>query len=319
MNNLQDAAGDINKLIGKLIAFTGSEKLEQKVDAISTGITPLDSVIGIGGLPRGRIVEIHGLQSSGKTSLCLAIISKFQKNGMPCAYIDAEYSFDFDHAKTFGVDTDNLLLLQPDCGEEAFEAMEKLVRDKSVQLIVVDSVPALIPRPEAEAEIGKPQMGGQARLMAAGLRKLIGPVNKNGAIVIFINQLRQNIMGGQYDPYTLPGGMALRFFSSLMLELKRDSAIKSGDTLIGYEIRVRVKKNKVGTPAGECTVHLMFKNGFSGEADILDIAEKLGIVTRVGNTYYFGEIKLGTGVGKARKYLKDNPDITETIKLQLPA
>jgi recombination protein RecA len=318
MNNLQEAAHDINKAIGKLIAFTGADKEEQKVEALPTGILPLDTVIGIGGLPKGRIIEIHGLQSSGKTSLCMQIISQYQKRGLNCAYVDAEYSFNFDHAHTFGVDTDNLLLLQPDCGEEAFEAMEQLVRNKTAQVIVVDSVPALVPRPEAEAEIGKPTMGGQARLMAQGLRKLIGPINKNGAIIIFINQLRQNIMGGQYDPYTLPGGMALRFYSSVMLELKKDKAIVSGETLLGYEIRVRVKKNKVGTPAGECMIHLMFKDGFSAEADVLEAAEKLEIITRAGNTFYFGETKLGVGLNRVRTFLKDNPEIMAQIQDRLP-
>ena len=315
MKSLQNIIDNINKLIGKDVAFIGDGV--EKVDAEATGLLPLDYAIGIGGLPKGRIIEVHGLQSTGKSSLCLAIIAAFQKKGLLCSYVDAEYAYSKEYAQKMGVDTDKLLLLKVDCGEEAFEVMERLIKESGVKLIVVDSVSALVPRPEAEAEYGKPQMGGQARLMASGMRKLVGPVSKNGAIIIFINQLRQNIMGGQYDPYTLPGGMALRFYSSVMMELKKEKALMKGDKIVGYPIHIKIKKNKVGLPGEECEVQLFFSSGFSGESDILSMGEKAGLITKDGNTYFSGEIKLGVGQNKARQYLVDNPLVAEDLRAKL--
>ena len=206
MQSVKETAKELNEKFGAGVAFYEGQEIEYE----PTGLLPLDYAIGLGGLPVGRIIEVHGQFSAAKTSLCLAIIANFQKKNIPCAFIDAEFSFSAKHAESMGVDNKKLLLLQPDFGEQAFEIMEKIIKDGTAKLIVVDSVSALTPKSEAEAEFGKPQMGSQARLMATGMRKLIGLVSKQKAIVIFINQLRMNIMGGQYDPYTLPGGQSLK-------------------------------------------------------------------------------------------------------------
>jgi recombination protein RecA len=216
-----------------------------------------------------------------------------------------------------GVDNKKLLLIQPDFGEQAFEIMEKIIKDGTARLIVVDSVSALTPKSEAEAEFGKPQMGSQARLMATGMRKLVGLISKQKAIVIFINQLRMNIMGGQYDPYTLPGGQSLKHYSSVMMELKKEKALMKGDKIVGYPIHIKIKKNKVGLPGEECEVQLFFSSGFSGESDILSMGEKAGLITKDGNTYFSGEIKLGVGQNKARQYLVDNPLVAEDLRAKL--
>jgi recombination protein RecA len=315
MENIDKVADSINKDLGKDIAFSGKD-FDREIESISTGIKSLDDAIGIGGLPKGRIVEVHGLQSTGKSSLCFGIISSFQKQGLSCAYIDAEYAFSVDHAKTIGIDMDKLLMIQPDCGEEAFSIMEKLIRDKSVQLIVLDSISALVPRADVESEMGKNQMGGQARLVAAGLRKLIGPLSKSGCIIILINQLRANILGGQYDPYIITGGMALRFYSSVMIELKRGKAIVTGDEVRGITIPIKIKKNKVGLPARECEVELTFADGFAEGNDVFNLAVDKGIIVKTGNTYFYGETKLGLG-SKAKKYLAENPETLEQIKAKL--
>lgn len=312
----KDIVSEINKSAGKTIAFEGSD-VDQNVTAMPTGILPLDAALGIGGLPKGRMIEIHGLQSTGKTALTLAIIAKFQKDGMTCAFVDAEYALNIQHAKSLGVDTDKLIVIQPDCGEEAFDAVEKLVRQKGAEFIVVDSVPALVPRGQIEAEIGKPSMASQARLMSAGLSRLAGPVKKNNATIVFISQMRMNIMGGQYDPYTVPGGMAMRFYTSIILELKREKAVSVGDNLIGYNIRIKVKKNKVGKPGTDCLVQLEFEGGFSAEADLLNLALDAGLIVRKGNTYFFGDTKLGIGENRAKESLAKNPETAEAVRAQL--
>lgn len=308
---------EINKLVGKDIAAMGRDVANKDVEAISTGLLALDNVLGCGGFPKGRVVEIHGNFSSGKSALCLSFIGRSQKEGFKCAYIDAEYSFNFDFARNLGVNTDELLLIQPDCGEEAFEAMEKLIRSKDIQVFVVDSVSGLLPKPSAEAEVGKEMIGAQAKLVRSGLSKIIGPMAKTGAIVIFINQLRVNIMGGRYDPWTLPGGMALRFYSTIMLELHKDKAIMSSDRITGYNIHVKVKKNKVGPPAGECDLALHFDTGFSSEASLLSIAEELGVVEKRGRSLYFKDELLGTSLALAEKKLFENPEIGLRIKAEL--
>jgi len=314
MKSIKKVAEDLNTKAGKTLAFVGDRG---QVESISTGILPLDAVIGIGGLPKGRIIEVHGIFSSAKTSLCLAIVSAFQRQGLKCTYVDSEYSFSNEHAKSFGVNTDELLILQPDCGEEAFELMESLVREKQADLIVVDSVSALVPRPDAEAEHGKAMIGNQAKLISKGLSKLVGPINKSGTIIIFINQLRMNIMGGQYDPYTLPGGLALRFYSSVMLELHRRNALVQGEKQIGVEIEIKVKKNKVGIPNEKCLIQLMFNQGFSAGFDLLSMAEKMGHVKVEGKTYFFGDVKLGVGLKRSKTFLEDNPELMAKIKEKL--
>jgi recombination protein RecA len=280
-------------------------------------LLPLDYAIGLGGLPVGRIIEVHGTFSAAKTSLCLAIIANFQKRNLPCAFIDAEFAFSAKHATSMGVDTDKLLMIQPDYGEQAFEIMEKILKDDSAKLIVVDSVSALTPKAEAEAEYGKPTMGAQARLMASGMRKLIGLVSKQKAIIIFINQLRMNIMGGQYDPYTLPGGQALKHYSSVMIELKKEKALMKGDKIVGYPIYIKIKKNKVGVPGEDCTVNLFFEDGFSAESNLLSLGEKAGLIRKEGNTIFYGDVKLGVGQNKAREFLEMYTDVAADLLAKL--
>lgn len=309
-----DIVSSINEGASKEIAFMGKDWEGQDIDIMPTGMLPLDYALGIGGLPKGRILELHGLQSTAKTSLCLGIIAHLQKQGISCAFADAEYALNMDHARKIGVDTDNLLVLRADTGEEFFEAIEKIIREKAAQFIVVDSVSALVTRAELEAEVNKPTMGGQARLMANGLRRLVAPLAKSGAVLVFINQLRANVMGGQYDPYSIPGGMALRFYSTIILELKRGQILKRGEEQIGIDVVINVKKNKVGTPNTSATVTLLYESGFSAEADFLDIGEKAGVISHEGNTYSFSGEKLGIGQNKAREYLKANPETMSKIQ-----
>lgn len=312
MKTVEQNAKELNKQFGNVAFYEG-----QEIEFEPTGLLPLDYAIGLGGLPVGRIVEVHGQFSAAKTSLCLAIIANFQKRDIPCAFIDAEYAYSAKHAESMGVDNKKLLLIQPDFGEQAFEIMEKIIKDGTARLIVVDSVSALTPKSEAEAEFGKPQMGSQARLMATGMRKLVGLISKQKAIVIFINQLRMNIMGGQYDPYTLPGGQSLKHYSSVMMELKKEKALMKGDKIVGYPIHIKIKKNKVGLPGEECEVQLFFASGFSGESDLLSLGEKAGLITKTGNSIFLGEIKLGVGQNKARQYLVDNPLVAEDLRAKL--
>ena len=309
---LEETIKEINTDAGNRIAYTGKDA-KQDIEVVSTGMLPLDFAIGCGGFPKGRIIEMHGLQSVGKTSLALGITAEFQRKNLTCAFVDAEFALDLDHARNLGVDTDKLLIVQPDTGEQAFEAIEKLVRQNTAQFIVVDSVPALVPRAVIEAETGKPTMGALARLMSQGLAKLVGPAAKNGTIILFLNQLRANIMGGQYDPYTVTGGMALRFYTTIILELKKDKGLMQGDELKGYSISIKVKKNKVGKPMEKCVVQLVFESGFSAEADILSIGEKAGLITRSGNTYSYRDTKLGIGYNKAREFLTTNPELAQEI------
>lgn len=309
----EDIVSSINDGASKEIAFYGKDWEGQDIEVMPTGMLPFDYALGIGGLPVGRIIEIHGLQSTAKTSLCLGIIAHLQKQGVACAFADAEYALNMDHARKIGVDTDSLLVIRADTGEEFFEAIEKIVRQKAAKFIVVDSVSALVTRAELEADVNKPNMGGQARLMANGLRRLVAPLAKSGCVLVFINQLRANIMGGQYDPYSVPGGMALRFYSTIILELKRGEALKIGDTQVGIDVNIHVKKNKVGSPNTQAKVTFLFEEGFSAEADILLIGEKAGVIKHEGNTYSFSGEKLGIGLSKSREYLTKNPEVSSAI------
>jgi len=309
----------LNKKAGTKIVFHGSDIAGRKIEVFPTGLLNLDDVVGCGGLPKGRIISISGLQSTGKSSLCLHILGKLQKDGVKCCYVDAEYSLNLEHARNLGVDVDKLLIVEPETGEQAFEAVESILRDSEASFIVIDSASALSSRAEMEAETGKPTMGGQARLISQGLRKMIGLVSKRKAVVIFINQLRMNIMGGQYNPYIETGGMALKFYTSIALELHRDQAILEGDKLVGYSLKVRVKKNKVGPPAGETKIQLMFASGFSEEASVFNIAVEKEIITKQKTTYYFNELKLGIGKPKALLFLEKNPLVAEEITVKIQA
>lgn len=308
-----DITRQINEAIGKDIAFYGIEKKDERVEPLPSGIIPLDIAIGIGGFPKGRITEIYGQPSSGKSTLCLGAIAHNQKNGLKCAYIDAEYALDLDYAQSIGVNVDELIIIQPDSGEEAFEAIEKLVREKSVSIIVVDSISALTPRAEIEAETGRPTMGGQARLISQALRKITPQVSKSNVVLLFINQLRMNIMGGQYDPYITSGGMALKFYASVRMDIKRRNMIKVGENVIGYETEIKIVKNKVGKPNGVGKTSIIFGEGFSPEWDVILLGLEKDIIKKQGNTYFFGEEKIGVGLNKTREELRTNRELFEKI------
>lgn len=306
----KDFLKELNKRLGKDIVTTG-DKLED-VKFISTGMLPLDYAIGAG-LPVGRIIEIRGLQSSAKTSLALAIIANFQKNNLPCAFVDAEFSLNLQHARNIGVDTDKLIVVQPDTGEEAFEVVESLVREGAAKLIVIDSVNALATKAELEAEVNKPGMGATAKLLSSGLRRIVGPVSKNEAIVIMINQYRANIMGGQYSPHVAGGGYALKYYTSVVMELKRESSVDIAGKVMGYNIGIRLEKNKVGRPKETCSVLLRFATGFSSEADVMNLGLSSGVIRREGNTYSYEDKKLGIGENRTRQFLEENPDLCKEI------
>lgn len=296
----------INKAANKQIVFFGADSPHKDIEPMSCGIESVDTALVIGGFPKGRISEIFGLPGVAKTSFALWMIGVQQKEGKTCAFVDAECALDLDFAEKLGVDTDKLIIIQGDCGEENLEAVETLLRDNAVDLVVIDSVPSLVPRSEIEAEMNKPQMGGQARMLASGLRKLVPLCAKSGAVILFINQQRVNIMGG-YAPYTTPGGMALRFYSSVRIELKRGNAISisGGKSIDGYQIKFMFKKNKVGKPSVEVTADFLFDGGFTSEVNILDIGAERGILRKDGNTFYYGEQKLGMR-SKALEYIEEN-------------
>jgi recombination protein RecA len=308
----KDYIAELNKAMGKDIAYLADNTLDKEIEPLPTGILALDNLLGIGGLPKGRFTEISGLFSTGKSSLCLNIIGNAQAQGLTCAYIDAEYAFSAEHAETMGVDLSKLILLKPDCGEEVIDAMEILVREK-IDLIVVDSVSAMTPRSEIEAEAGKPTMGSQSRLITSGLRKLTAPVGKNKTTVVFINQLRQNIMGNSYNPYITTGGMALRFYCSVKLELSRSKGITKGGELVGYYVTVKTRKNKIAEPGKTC--ELVFRNGvgFEKYGDLIDIAIEKGVITKEGNTHYFQGEKLAIGKEKTNEAINSNVELRAKI------
>lgn len=302
---------EINKLTGRQTAMMGNESV--KVESLSTGIMKLDWAIGIGGFPKGRVIEMHGQPSSGKTTICLQIIKNYQDQGIVCAFVDAEHTLDIDFCESIGVDMSKLIVVKPEYGEEAFDVITKLINSKQVGFIVVDSISAMVPKSRLEADTGTQAIGAQARMIANELPKIISPLDKTGCILVFINQLRVNIMGGQYNPYTTPGGMSLRHYCSVRLKVASTTRINQGDTQIGSKVTVEVVKNKVGKPNEKIELTLMFDSGFSESADILDIAQKAGVITRLGITYYFNEVKLGAGENKARSFLADNEDVANAI------
>jgi len=304
----------INKKLGKKIIIQGDEEIV--VPVMETGFPLLDSIIG-GGLPKGKVAEIYGLQGTGKTTLAIQISAKAQKKGLKVAWADLENAWDRKYAEALGINSKELVMIKADYGEEAFEAIEMLITEGEANLVVVDSIPAIAPRSELEAEVGKPTMGSQARLIAQAFRKLIPALEKSGAILIFINQLRINIMGGQYDPYVRPGGQALKFYERTAIQLKKRSALKKGDVIVGNNIQVKAVKSYSTAPFQMTDMQLIFGDGFSLEADLLASAIEKEIIEKKKNTYYFGETNLGVGKEKARTFLKVNPLILEKIKLEL--
>ena len=319
---LRGALAQIEKSFGKgAIMFLKESRAA--VEGISTGSISLDLALGGAGIPRGRVVEVFGPESSGKTTLTLHVLAEAQKAGGSAAFIDAEHAFDPGWAKRLGVKLEELLINQPSCAEEALEICEMLVRSNALDVIVIDSVAALVPRSELEGQMGDSQVGVQARLMSQAMRKLTGISSKSRTTVIFINQIREKIGVMYGSPETTPGGRALKFYSSVRIDVRRIGAIKDGDTVVGSRVRAKVVKNKVAPPFREAEFDLLFEGGLSAEADLLDVAANAGIVTRSGTWYTYGEQRIGQGRDNARQFLKDNPEImrevrTRTLAAKLP-
>jgi len=312
---IEMAVGQIEKQFGKgSIMRLGQKDGIPAVPAISTGSVSLDYALGIGGVPRGRVIEIFGPESSGKTTLSLQIIAEAQKLGGMAAFVDAEHALDAKYAQKLGVDLDNLLVSQPDNGEQALEIVEVLVRSGGVDVVVVDSVAALVPRAEIEGEMGEAQMGLQARLMSQALRKLTGVVSKSKTSLIFINQLREKIGVMFGNPETTTGGRALKFYASVRIDIRRIGAIKDGDVVVGGRTRVKVVKNKVAPPFREAEFDVMYGEGISKEGDLLDLAVDRKIVEKSGTWFAFGGERLGQGRENVKQFLKDNPVMAKAIE-----
>ncbi len=314
---LDVALSTIQKQFGQGAIMTMSGKEHLKVDAIPTGSLSLDLALGVGGLPRGRIVEIYGPESSGKTTLSLSVVAQAQKRGGLAAFVDAEHAFDPDYSRKLGVNLDELLISQPDTGEQALEIVETLIRSNALDIIVVDSVAALVPRAEIEGEMGDAMVGVQARLMSQALRKITGAISKSKTIVIFINQIRMKIGVMFGNPETTSGGNALKFYASVRMDIRRADQIKEGDVAIGNRTRVKVVKNKVAAPFRTAEFDLLFSEGISREGDILDLAATKDIVQKSGSWYQYDGEKIGQGKESARQFLKKNPDITDELEKKI--
>jgi recombination protein RecA len=311
---LDKALGDIIKRYGDGSIMRLGEAHSMVVDAIPTGSLSLDLALGVGGIPRGRITEIYGPESSGKTTLCQHIVAESQRMGGTAAYIDMEHALDPSYAAKCGVDIDNLLVSQPDTGEQALEITETLVRSGAVDIVVVDSVAALVPRSELEGDMGDATMGVQARLMSQALRKLSGAINQTKTTVIFTNQLRQKIGVMFGNPETTTGGQALKFYASTRLDVRRIQAIKMGEEVIGNRTRVRVVKNKVAPPFRTAEFDIMFNEGISKVGDMLDLATKLEIITKRGAFFSYGDIRIGQGRENSKEFLRQNPELANEIE-----
>tara|TARA_B100000945_G_scaffold57787_1_gene42873 strand:+ start:67 stop:1077 length:1011 start_codon:yes stop_codon:yes gene_type:complete len=308
------AITQIDRQFGKgSIMRLGDNKFSQMENVISTGCLSLDVALGVGGVPKGRIVEVYGPESSGKTTLALHIVAEAQKVGSFAAFIDAEHAVDPEYAKNLGVDTKELLISQPDNGEEALEICETLVRSGALDVIVVDSVAALVPRAELEGDMGDAHVGLQARLMSQALRKLTGTVSRSNTIVIFVNQIREKIGVMFGNPETTPGGRALKFYSSIRLEIRRITTLKDGGDSVGNRVRIKIVKNKVAPPFKQTEVDLMYGQGISYEGDVLDLAVSGNIVEKTGAWFSYGDMKIGQGRENSKQFLKDNRDIRMEI------
>jgi recombination protein RecA len=311
---LEVAVGQIEKQFGKgAIMRLGQRNTISPVESISTGAISIDYALGIGGLPRGRVTEIYGPESSGKTTLALQVIAEAQKAGGLAAFVDAEHALDAEYARKLGVDIDNLLVSQPDNGEQALEIVEVLIRSGSVDVVVVDSVAALVPRAEIEGEMGEAQMGLQARLMSQALRKLTGAISKSKTVLIFINQLREKIGVMFGNPETTTGGRALKFYASVRIDIRRIGAIKDGENVIGGRTRVKVVKNKMAPPFREAEFDIVYGEGVSREGDLLDLAVDKKIVEKSGAWFAYGGERLGQGRENVKAFLKEHPDIRQAI------
>lgn len=312
-NDINDTIKEIKTKFGDESIMKLGESRKVDVDAIPTGSIGLDDALGIGGIPKGRIIEIYGPESSGKTTLALHIVAEAQKRGGICAYVDAEHAMDPDYAKKIGVDTDDLLISQPDTGEQSLEITESLVRSGKVSVIVIDSVAALTPKDEIEGDMGAHHVGKQARLMSQALRKLTALVAKTGTVVIFINQIRMQIGVMFGNPETTTGGRALKFYTSVRLDIRRIAQIKKGEEIMGGRVRVKVVKNKVAAPFKMTEFDLMYNEGISKEGEIIALGEKYNIIDKSGAFYSYGDEKLGRGYDAARTYLKENKKVSIEI------
>jgi len=314
-NMLDKALGDIIKRYGDGSIMRLGEAQKMTIDAIPTGSLSLDLALGIGGIPRGRITEIYGPESSGKTTLCQHIVAEVQKMGGTAAYVDMEHALDPSYAAKCGVDIDNLLVSQPDTGEQALEITETLVRSGAVDLVVIDSVAALVPRSEIEGDMGDAQMGAMARLMSQALRKLSGAINQTKTSVVFTNQLRMKIGVMFGNPETTTGGNALKFYASVRLDVRRIQSIKIGAEIVGNRTRVRVVKNKVAPPFRTAEFDIMYNEGISKVGDLIDLATQLEIVDKRGAFFSYGETRLGQGRENSKEFLRQNPDLANEIEL----
>ncbi len=297
---------------GSIMRF--GEAKSTNIDAIPTGCLSLDLALGVGGVPRGRVIEIYGPESSGKTTLAQHIVAEVQKKGGVAAFVDAEHALDPDYARKIGVNVADLIISQPDTGEQALEIVETLVRSNAIDVIVIDSVAALVPKAEIEGDMGDQHMGLQARLMSQALRKLTAIVSKSGTVVIFINQIRMKIGVMFGNPETTPGGNALKFYSSVRVEIRRSAQIKQGEKIIGNRVKVKIVKNKVAPPFRSCEFDIMYNEGISLVGDLLDLGVEGGIIEKRGNSYAFREEKLGVGRETAKQYLKEHQKIQEQVR-----
>lgn len=308
------AIANIQDRFGEGAIMTLAKQNVQRVEAIPTGCLSLDLALGVGGVPRGRVVEIFGPEASGKTTLTLHIIAEVQKEGGIAAFVDAEHALDPDYARKVGVNVDELLISQPDNGEQALEIVETLVRSNGVDVIVVDSVAALTPKAEIEGEMGDSHMGLQARLMSQALRKLTAIIAKTKTVVIFINQTRMKIGIMFGNPETTTGGMALKFYSSMRIDVRRIAQLKSGEAIVGNRVKAKIVKNKVAAPFRVAEFDIMYAEGISVSSDLLDLGLNLGVLEKSGNTVSFGETKLGVGREQTRNYIKENPKFAKELR-----
>jgi len=312
---LQAALGQIERQFGKgSIMRMGDENARRDIESVSTGSLGLDIALGIGGLPRGRVVEIYGPESSGKTTLTLHAVAEMQKLGGTAAFIDAEHALDPLYAEKLGIKIDDLLISQPDTGEQALDITDMLVRSGAIDIIIIDSVAALTPKAELEGDMGDHHVGLQARLMSQALRKLTANIQKSNTLVIFINQIRMKIGVMFGNPETTTGGNALKFYSSVRLDIRRIGAIKKGDEILGNDTRVKVVKNKVAPPFKQVTFDILYGEGISREGEIIDLGVQEGLLQKSGSWYSYGEERIGQGKDKVRQYLKDNPAIAQEVE-----
>lgn len=314
---LEAALSQIDRAFGKGSVMRLGQKASMDIEAVSTGSLGLDIALGIGGLPKGRVIEIYGPESSGKTTLALHCVAEMQKSGGVAAFIDAEHALDPVYAGKLGVDVNELLISQPDTGEQGLEIADTLVRSGAVDIVVIDSVAALTPRAELEGDMGDSLPGLQARLMSQALRKLTGSISKSGCMVVFINQIRMKIGVMYGSPETTTGGNALKFYSSVRLDIRRIGSIKSRDEVVGNQTRVKIVKNKVAPPFRQVEFDIMYGEGISKTGELIDLGVKAGVIEKSGSWYSYGEERIGQGRENVRQFLLSNPDIADTVELQI--